>query len=147
RAARARDRQQGRAGAHGGMNRPPPADAPPAGGNPRDGALLAELEQAAADPARTADQRTLLSRAASAVRGARDEALVELRFREVVENVQQGIVVRDHAGIVVYVNSEALRMFDQRPVADAPFPGGGPERSEEHTSELQLRENLVCRLL
>ena len=109
------------------MNRPPPADAPPAGGNPRDGALLAELEQAAADPARTADQRTLLSRAASAVRGARDEALVELRFREVVENVQQGIVVRDHAGIVVYVNSEALRMFDQRPVADAPFPGGGPE--------------------
>src|SRR5207302_10175636 len=35
-----------------------------------------------------------------------------------------------------------------------PFPAGGPEgsigkplRSEEHTSELQSRENLVCRLL
>src|SRR5690606_39377971 len=25
--------------------------------------------------------------------------------------------------------------------------GGGPARSEEHTSELQSRENLVCRLL
>src|SRR5690606_42025526 len=26
-------------------------------------------------------------------------------------------------------------------------PGGGIDRSEEHTSELQSRENLVCRLL
>src|SRR5690606_41990538 len=26
-------------------------------------------------------------------------------------------------------------------------PAGGPARSEEHTSELQSRENLVCRLL
>src|SRR5690606_40130932 len=26
-------------------------------------------------------------------------------------------------------------------------PGGLPSRSEEHTSELQSRENLVCRLL
>ena len=105
------------------MTRPPPAEAPAPRGSPRDGALLAELEQAAADPGRTDDQRTLLSRAASAVRGARDQALVELRFREVVENVQQGIVVRDHNGLVVYVNSEALRMFDRRPVAEAPFPG------------------------
>src|SRR5271165_7481312 len=35
---------------------------------------------------------------------------------------------------------------------DASLPGrrkalGGDERSEEHTSELQSRENLVCRLL
>src|SRR5436309_7593996 len=28
-----------------------------------------------------------------------------------------------------------------------PRPGGHPLRSEEHTSELQSRENLVCRLL
>src|SRR5690606_41263843 len=28
-----------------------------------------------------------------------------------------------------------------------PFAGGDPARSEEHTSELQSRENLVCRLL
>src|SRR5436309_16055467 len=27
------------------------------------------------------------------------------------------------------------------------LPGGGGGRSEEHTSELQSRENLVCRLL
>src|SRR5690606_39998991 len=27
------------------------------------------------------------------------------------------------------------------------IPGGGTTRSEEHTSELQSRENLVCRLL
>src|SRR5690606_27958975 len=33
--------------------------------------------------------------------------------------------------------------------APAPVPGRGrlPRRSEEHTSELQSRENLVCRLL
>src|SRR5690606_41658517 len=29
----------------------------------------------------------------------------------------------------------------------APIPGGPCARSEEHTSELQSRENLVCRLL
>src|SRR5690606_40856942 len=28
-----------------------------------------------------------------------------------------------------------------------PLPAAGPDRSEEHTSELQSRENLVCRLL
>src|SRR5690606_41474559 len=27
------------------------------------------------------------------------------------------------------------------------YPGNEPRRSEEHTSELQSRENLVCRLL
>src|SRR5690606_41574382 len=32
-------------------------------------------------------------------------------------------------------------------VAAAPPAGGTPRRSEEHTSELQSRENLVCRLL
>src|SRR5690606_41687713 len=38
----------------------------------------------------------------------------------------------------------------QRPGGGAPRPGGrpaGPRRSEEHTSELQSREKLVCRLL
>src|SRR5690606_41241600 len=37
-----------------------------------------------------------------------------------------------------------------RKLADRQFPGimaGGGQRSEEHTSELQSRENLVCRLL
>src|SRR6266496_6220739 len=32
------------------------------------------------------------------------------------------------------------------PVARS-WPGGGPVRSEEHTSELQSRRDLVCRLL
>src|SRR5690606_42011236 len=31
--------------------------------------------------------------------------------------------------------------------SDARCPAADPERSEEHTSELQSRENLVCRLL
>src|SRR5690606_41795096 len=33
------------------------------------------------------------------------------------------------------------------PVLAALSPSAGPGRSEEHTSELQSRENLVCRLL
>src|SRR5690606_41695455 len=32
-------------------------------------------------------------------------------------------------------------------VCQAVIDGGAPTRSEEHTSELQSRENLVCRLL
>src|SRR3712207_8151623 len=32
-------------------------------------------------------------------------------------------------------------------VAEVPVPEPGPERSEEHTSELQSRQYLVCRLL
>src|SRR5690606_40645123 len=33
------------------------------------------------------------------------------------------------------------------PPGTDPRSGSGPNRSEEHTSELQSRENLVCRLL
>ncbi len=108
------------------MNGAPPLPPRP-DGNPRDGVIVAELEGAALDSGRSAEQRALFARAAAALRGAQDDALLELRFREVVENVQQGIVVRDHAGAAVYVNREALRMFDQKPTADAPFPGGGPD--------------------
>src|SRR5436309_4374559 len=43
------------------------------------------------------------------------------------------------------------RSFDRTSSAQATLAGGlcrsGTERSEEHTSELQSRENLVCRLL
>src|SRR5436309_11430818 len=35
----------------------------------------------------------------------------------------------------------------QHPLRYRRGPGEQPERSEEHTSELQSRENLVCRLL
>src|SRR6266511_6251012 len=48
-----------------------------------------------------------------------------------------------------------LSLHDALPISvpgswtSAPTPAGGPPpmRSEEHTSELQSRENLVCRLL
>src|SRR3712207_8985739 len=41
-------------------------------------------------------------------------------------------------------------MFERRGLDDVPFPKrerGGDRRSEEHTSELQSRQYLVCRLL
>src|SRR5690606_41137579 len=38
------------------------------------------------------------------------------------------------------VTAKAMRIFDERAAADL------DPRSEEHTSELQSRENLVCRL-
>src|SRR5690606_40932259 len=41
---------------------------------------------------------------------------------------------------------EALRQFARFGVAEKDGVAG-PDRSEEHTSELQSRENLVCRLL
>src|SRR5690606_41641811 len=37
--------------------------------------------------------------------------------------------------------------FRRPPQGQKPAPLGPPGRSEEHTSELQSRENLVCRLL
>src|SRR5690606_41329084 len=44
--------------------------------------------------------------------------------------------------------SERVRRSDARPGGVRPRPGPLPRRrSEEHTSELQSRENLVCRLL
>src|SRR5690349_23058654 len=43
------------------------------------------------------------------------------------------------------VQQAALRRW-QRPVP-GPAPGGRADRSEEHTSELQSRRDLVCRLL
>src|SRR5436309_12042787 len=49
------------------------------------------------------------------------------------------------AGICVHVPQYEHGVVRGRHVGDA---GGGPIlRSEEHTSELQSRENLVCRLL
>src|SRR5690606_41510182 len=59
------------------------------------------------------------------------------------------------AGTAVTAQAQALRAMGHE-VREQPFPSGthvirwtqnGLERSEEHTSELQSRENLVCRLL
>src|SRR5690606_39502826 len=48
-----------------------------------------------------------------------------------------------------FAMDSALRTLAARVPAARPVPGpaGRPERSEEHTSELQSRENLVCLLL
>src|SRR5690606_41553253 len=62
----------------------------------------------------------------------------------VFEHSTAAILVTDPAGYIVQVNKafsrvsgySAGQVLDQLPV-----------RSEEHTSELQSRENLVCRLL
>src|SRR5207302_7646248 len=44
--------------------------------------------------------------------------------------------------------SDLIAVPDGRvPFCEGPVQGGPDERSEEHTSELQSRENLVCRLL
>src|SRR5690606_39310625 len=40
-----------------------------------------------------------------------------------------------------------LRLRGDRPQSRSASISGPPARSEEHTSELQSRENLVCRLL
>src|SRR5207302_9734100 len=48
---------------------------------------------------------------------------------------------------VVVSDHHALRADGRLPECEIVHPGSRPSRSEEHTSELQSRENLVCRLL
>ena len=50
----------------------------------------------------------------------------EPHYREIVECLDQGVVVRDREGQVVYANPAATRMFDQQPSPDLPFPGSAP---------------------
>src|SRR5207253_10264184 len=45
------------------------------------------------------------------------------------------------------VGLQARRLGNDRVAAPRPPPGGRDPRSEEHTSELQSRGHLVCRLL
>src|SRR5690606_41659234 len=58
-----------------------------------------------------------------------------------------GFLMR-HGYTIVWVawQGDILR-GDDRMVLDLPVATDNGERSEEHTSELQSRENLVCRLL
>src|SRR3712207_7096911 len=54
---------------------------------------------------------------------------------------------RPHRRVVRAV-AEAARHRPYRPLSDPPpRPAHAPARSEEHTSELQSRQYLVCRLL
>src|SRR5690606_39643968 len=75
---------------------------------------------------------------------AGDEAADGLAVQPVVDEEAR-------LGPVQHVDKEAdAVLFDlDGPVVGAPHdaPGFGQVRSEEHTSELQSRENLVCRLL
>src|SRR5690606_10050898 len=51
-------------------------------------------------------------------------------------------------GIVLVASREALLLVDYlKSLKQTELPTGISKRSEEHTSELQSRENLVCRLL
>src|SRR5271165_6683440 len=43
--------------------------------------------------------------------------------------------------------SQAAAKYSRASIFGPSSTGGPPRRSEEHTSELQSRENLVCRLL
>src|SRR3712207_6998464 len=62
------------------------------------------------------------------VEAREDDRLVEAEGDELVDERERGVAVDRHA----------VRVDPGRPV---------DERSEEHTSEIQLRQYLVCRLL
>src|SRR5690606_41604296 len=63
----------------------------------------------------------------------------ERRYKQIVETAQEGIWLINEFGITVFVNKKLCEIlgFEEQEIL----------RSEEHTSELQSRENLVCRLL
>src|SRR5690606_41842106 len=74
------------------------------------------------------------------------DALPILRVYEEV-NQQNAAVLRDKLA-----DADFVMIHDPQPAPLLHFVGqrsakGVPARSEEHTSELQSRENLVCRLL
>src|SRR5690606_41576977 len=49
--------------------------------------------------------------------------------------------------VIAQVRRIATRLANDLTIEERPFGGASYDRSEEHTSELQSRENLVCRLL
>src|SRR5690606_41981454 len=69
--------------------------------------------------------------------------LDELVVGEVLQDQVVGVVVL--LGHRAPVRSVAPKCMNRTGGAPANIPRGGTSRSEEHTSELQSRENLVCR--
>src|SRR3712207_7160924 len=65
------------------------------------------------------------------------------RLAALVENTSDLIVRLDANGRVVAANAASVRLLHRTPQSLS----GRPFRSEEHTSELQSRQYLVCRLL
>src|SRR3712207_6857673 len=68
-------------------------------------------------------------------------------FRSVGEAADQRPVLGGDAGHVGAAVQVHRRGAGRVPWADAPDAGTVDDRSEEHTSELQSRQYLVCRLL
>src|SRR5690625_2115411 len=69
------------------------------------------------------------------------------RLREVVSNPDRSVEVATTLAYAGYAYTRLGEYFCEAPVVDAgPFVSSD-ERSEEHTSELQSRGHLVCRLL
>jgi diguanylate cyclase (GGDEF)-like protein len=106
----------------GSLPPPPLADDPSATMN----ATLAAMQSASLDPALSEPTRTLLARACDALCDARERedtaarlyrelselAHVEERYRELMEVMDKGILVRDMDGDILYANPAAVRMFN-----------------------------------
>src|SRR5690606_40145120 len=78
-------------------------------------------------------------------------AKVAARLEEKLRNrdITRQLIVRNVTGIgqLRYGAVEPLGKRLHKPTLQRRAALGGQQRSEEHTSELQSRENLVCRLL
>src|SRR5690606_40525776 len=67
---------------------------------------------------------------------------------EIKERTGGGVEIKFYPGGVMGNDAQVLRKIRIGQLHGGAFTAGGlAERSEEHTSELQSRENLVCRLL
>src|SRR5690606_40930863 len=88
-----------------------------------------------------------LAATALAVLGATAIALQQRTYVHVVEVDPQGQVLSVRAAERQWTPNEAADMIGRLRFVWRPLPFGCAYRSEEHTSELQSRENLVCRLL
>src|SRR2546429_4373050 len=68
------------------------------------------------------------------------------RSPDLGSGAREGVRVRVPPLALPFLFTEPGTRWAARPSPGMP-PGGGPSRSEEHTSELQSRLHLVCRLL
>src|SRR5690606_42097581 len=89
---------------------------------------------------------TTLFRSTAATRHLINGSAISCMKREAcLVNVARGGVV-DEAALVDALREGRIAGAALDVFATEPLPADSPLRSEEHTSELQSRENLVCRL-
>src|SRR5690606_39664294 len=74
-------------------------------------------------------------------------AHVEALALEVVKALDAGVLAGDDSERLRMQGEDGTQLFEFAGVLELAFAVIGVVRSEEHTSELQSRENLVCRLL